>query len=137
MGVVSVVCVLGMSQVGVPVAKLKRKRSLTVALDDHVERFKALMHIYTEIDGTPAAMSDLTSTADVMCRHPLMSTCAPALHFIVIMGKVGPFKSAVGAGGPVSSKVMPRSRFAQHVGACRHCCQVCPCGLCSTLRQRT
>ena len=90
------VCAMGMLQAGVPVAKLKRKRSLTVALDDHVERFKALMHIYTEMDGTPAVMSDLTSTADVMRRHPLMSTCAPALHFIAIMGKVGPFKSAVG-----------------------------------------
>ena len=84
------------SQAGVQVAKLKRKRSATVPLNDHVAKFRVLMHIYTDMDGTPLVMSDLTSIADSIRRHPLLRTSAPALHFLAVMGKVGPFHVALG-----------------------------------------
>ena len=92
--------------------------------------FQALMHIDTEMDGTPSVMSDWTSTADVMRRHPLMSTCAPALQSTAIMGKGAPFKSTPSE--KWSSVV--KGRDTQNVGACS---PEGPCVPCSVARPRT
>ena len=52
--------------VGVPRARLRRKRSESVDLDDHISRFMATMAIYTEADGSCAGVSDLTASTDAM-----------------------------------------------------------------------
>ena len=41
-------------------------------------------------------MSDLTSAADAMQQWPLLSVCAPGLHFASLMGKMGPWRQEVG-----------------------------------------
>ena len=60
-----------------------------------VRRFTASMRIYTNDDGSPGIMSDLIASADNMINCPLLSVCCPALHFMSLMGKDGPWKEAV------------------------------------------
>ena len=81
---------------GVPVKTLALKRAQTVPAEEQLGRFKALMSIYTDADGSPAVMSDVTARTDAMLASPLMSPCAPALYFLMIMGKVGPWTEQLG-----------------------------------------
>ena len=62
-----------------------------------VERFKICMDIYTNNDGSPAVMSDLTSAHQARVAWPLMGTCTPALYFFSLMGKDGPWRDSLGA----------------------------------------
>ena len=74
----------------ITVAKTKRYKS-----DEVVERFKMLIGIYTDPDGSPAVMSDLTSSAQNRSAYPLLGVHAPALYFMSLMGKDGPWKAAL------------------------------------------
>ena len=60
-----------------------------------VRRFTVSMRIYTNDDGSPGIMSDLIASADNMINCPLLSVCCPALHFLSLMGKDGPWKEAI------------------------------------------
>ena len=71
---------------------LRRKRHKATYVDDHTEKFQLLLGVYTDTDSANiAVMSDLVSAAEAMQKWPLMSVCAPALHFASFMGKVGPW----------------------------------------------
>lgn len=89
---------------GIQKSSLKRKRSTVVSMDSQVERFKALMQVYTDSSGKCIVMSDLTSSVDAMTRWPLLSVCAPGLHFASLMGKVGPWKSHIGCAWQVAAR---------------------------------
>ena len=79
-------------------ADLRRKRAKTTDIDDHIEKFKLLLGVYTDTDSDNiAVMSDLVSAAEAMQKWPLMCVCAPALHFASLMGKVGPWKQEIGS----------------------------------------
>ena len=75
---------------------LRRKRARTTDIDCYVEKFKVLLDVYTDSDSSVAVMSDLTSAADAMQQWPLLSVCAPGLHFASLMGKMGPWRQEVG-----------------------------------------
>ena len=67
-------------------------------MDDHTEKLKLLLGVHTDKDSTEiAVMCDLVSAASAMQKWPLMSVCAPALHFASLMGKVGPWKQEIGS----------------------------------------
>ena len=83
-------------RIGVPRARLWRKRSDSVDLDDHVSRVNAMMDIYRDADGSCAAMSDLSASTDAMHEWPLLPVCAPALFYASVLGKFGPWKRALG-----------------------------------------
>ena len=75
---------------------LRRKRARTTDIDCYVEKFKVLLDVYTDSDSSVTVMSDLTSAADAMQQWPLLSVCAPGLHFASLMGKMGPWRQEVG-----------------------------------------
>jgi hypothetical protein len=54
------------------------------------------VEVYTEPDGSCVVMSDLSASEQSMRRWPLLSPCAPALHFASLIGKFGPWKEAIG-----------------------------------------
>ena len=54
---------------GVKVSTLKRKASQVVSVDDQIQRFKALVGIYTDEDGTAEIMSDITASVKVLLRR--------------------------------------------------------------------
>ena len=54
---------------GVKVTTLKRKASQVVSVDDQIQRFKALVGIYTDEDGTAEIMSDITASVKVLLRR--------------------------------------------------------------------
>ena len=51
---------------GVQVTILNRKASQTVNVDDQMQRFKALVGIYTDEDGTAEVISDITESVKVL-----------------------------------------------------------------------
>jgi hypothetical protein len=75
---------------------LRRKQARTADIDDYVEKFKVLLNVYTDSDSSVAVMSDLTSAVKAMQQWPLLSVCAPGLHFASLMGKMGPWRQEVG-----------------------------------------
>ena len=56
-------------EVGVDVNTLKRKASELVNVGDQMQRFKALVDIYTDEDGTAQVMSDITASVEVCERR--------------------------------------------------------------------
>ena len=56
-------------EVGVDVNTLKRKASELVNVGDQMQRFKALVNIYTDEDGTAQVMSDITASVEVCERR--------------------------------------------------------------------
>ena len=84
------------NQLDVSQGVLRRKRARYTDIDGYVEKFKVLLDVYTDKDSSIAVMSDLTSAADAMQQWPLLSVCAPGLHFASLMGKMGPWRQEVG-----------------------------------------
>ena len=84
------------NQLDVSQGVLRRKRARYTDIDGYVEKFKVLLDVYTDNDSSIAVMSDLTSAADAMQQWPLLSVCAPGLHFASLMGKMGPWRQEVG-----------------------------------------
>ncbi len=70
---------------------LHRKRVRITDIVGYVEKFKVLLDVYTDRDSSVAVMPDQTSAADAMQQWPLLSVCAPGLHFASLMGKMGPW----------------------------------------------
>ena len=75
--------------------QIKTEKHLRFKSDEVIERFKILMGIYTNPDGSPAVMSDITSAINNKIANPTLSVHAPALYFMSILGKDGPWKDAV------------------------------------------
>ena len=71
---------------------LKAKKHKRFNAEEMVERFKIFLDIYTDTDGSPAIMSDITSAVDDKIANPMLSVHAPALYFMSLMGKDGPWK---------------------------------------------
>ena len=84
------------NQLDVSQGALRRKRARYTDIDGYVEKFKVMLNVYTNKDSSIAVMSDLTSAADAMQQWPLLSVCAPGLHFASLMGKMGPWRQEVG-----------------------------------------
>ena len=84
------------ASMGKPLQSLKRKRAACLDLDEHCSKFAILMQVYTHDGGEPVLPSDLESAIAAMKKWPLMSVCAPGLHFASLMGKVGPWKACLG-----------------------------------------
>ena len=84
------------NQLDVSQGVLCRKRARYTDIDGYVEKFKVMLNVYTNEDSSIAVMSDLTSAADAMQQWPLLSVCAPGLHFASLMGKMGLWRQEVG-----------------------------------------
>ena len=80
---------------GLELPKIKLKNTKRFGSDECMERFRLCMLMYTDMDGTPALMSDLVAAADDKIQHPLLSVTCPALYLISLMGKDGPWKAAL------------------------------------------
>ena len=60
-----------------------------------LKRFNIFLRIYTNEDGSLAVPSDLEASVNAMKCWPLLSVCCPALHFMSLLGKDGPWKSCL------------------------------------------
>ena len=58
-------CIVLGFKVGVDVKALKRKLEESVSATEQAKRFRAMMDIYTDDDGTPRIMSDITASIEV------------------------------------------------------------------------
>lgn len=58
-----------------------------------MQRFKVLVQIYTDLDGSAGVPSDLTSNITMAKQLLRMAHHAPALEYFFFMGKYGPWKT--------------------------------------------
>ena len=70
----------------------ERPRRDWYGLERQVEHFRVNVGIYTDSNGKPILPSDLQSSVDVRQLYPRLALEAPALQYIMFMGKHGPFK---------------------------------------------
>ena len=76
-------------------AAMAREKTAWYTKECMIKRFKLCMQIYTNHDGSPAIMSDLIASVDAMKDCPLLSVCCPALYYMSLLGKDGPWKKAL------------------------------------------
>jgi hypothetical protein len=60
-----------------------------------VDHFTRWCSIYTDDKGKPVVPSDLSSCRELVCGNRDFVTHAPALYYICIMGKLGPFRTSL------------------------------------------
>ena len=60
-----------------------------------IKRFGLCLRIYTNENGSLAVMSDLEASVDAMKSCPLLSVCCPALYYMSLLGKDGPWKECL------------------------------------------
>ena len=74
---------------------IKRSNTDLYSKECMIKRFGLCMRIYTNDDGSLAVPSDLGAAVHDMKCCPLLSVCCPALYYMSLLGKDGPWKEVL------------------------------------------